>query len=84
MSISKLTSSAIEPLYVSIKIAADYTAESQWKVKERLRDGTYRARKSGRRTLVEFASVKEHAVKLPKAEFAPPHVRRQRNSGAAA
>lgn len=73
---------AIEPVYVSIADAAKYTAESPWKVKDRLRRGIYTARKSGRRTLVEFSSVKAFAKTLPTATFAPPvdRVRRRREA----
>jgi hypothetical protein len=59
------------PLFVSIDDAALLTAESAWTVKQRLRDGTYRARKAGRRTLVEYESILAYAMKLPAATFAP-------------
>jgi hypothetical protein len=42
----------------------------------KLRRGVYRAKKSGRRTLIYFASVKEHAETLPDAKFAPPRTRK--------
>lgn len=62
----------LEPILVSIPTAADHTGESVWTVKQRLRAGIYRARKSGRRTLVELKSIKEHVATLPPAEFKKP------------
>ncbi len=67
----------LEPLYVSILEAARFTSESPWVVKVRLRKGIYAARKAGRRTLVEFATVKAFAQSLPKAKFAAPHQKRR-------
>jgi hypothetical protein len=67
---------SIEKLAGSIKEIADATGESTWTVKDKLRRGVYRGRKSGRRTLVEFASVKEAWLDLPEARFAPPRRRR--------
>jgi hypothetical protein len=61
----------IEPLYISIASAAKLSDESPWAVKARLRTGVYRARKSGRRTLVELASVKAYLASLPVAKFRP-------------
>jgi hypothetical protein len=60
----------------SIRKTSEKTSESPWKVKERLRAGQYRARKAGRRTIIEPASVREVWAKLPIATFAPPRVRR--------
>jgi hypothetical protein len=64
-------SEGMAPIFVSIGDAALLTGESIWTVKQRLREGTYRARKAGRRTLIEYASVKAHAADLPAAQFAP-------------
>jgi hypothetical protein len=72
--------SEFEPAFISIQDAATYMAESTWTIKNRLRLRQLRARKSGRRTLVEFASLKEFVQALPVARFAPP---RQRKSTAA-
>ncbi len=55
----------------SIAEAAQATGESIWSVKQRLRAGIYRAKKSGKRTLVVPESVKEYAAGLPDATFAP-------------
>jgi hypothetical protein len=68
----------IEPKYLSIADTAGHLAISPWSVKMLLRAGQLRAVKSGTRTLVEFASVKEHAASLPKAEFLPPSSKRKR------
>jgi hypothetical protein len=62
----------IEPLFLRIKQVAELTAESEWTVKDKLRRGIYAARKSGRATLVDFASVKLHLESLPRATFSPP------------
>ena len=65
-------SQPIDPLTISIAETARITGESEWTVKNKLRLGTYQARKSGRRTLVVYASVKEANEALPEAKFAPP------------
>jgi hypothetical protein len=67
----------VEPAFVSIKFAAVYMAESQWTIKNRLRLGQIRARKSGRRTLIEFSSLKAMAQALPAASFAPVQPRKR-------
>jgi hypothetical protein len=72
--------SSIEKLAGSIKEIADATGESTWTVKDKLRRGVYRGRKSGRRTLVEFASVKEAWLSLPIAVFSPPRRRNSRST----
>jgi hypothetical protein len=66
----------IEPAFMSIRAVAAFMAESVWTTKQKLRSGIYRAKKSGRRTLIEFASVKAAAESLPVAKFAP--VRRKK------
>lgn len=68
------------PLYVSIIEAARFTSKSPWVVKNRLRKGIYAARKAGRRTPVEFASVKAFAESLPVAKFSAPRRRRQNHA----
>jgi hypothetical protein len=60
----------------SINQTSANTSEGVWKVKERLRKGEYRARKAGRRTIIEPASVREVWANLPVAKFAAPRVRR--------
>lgn len=62
----------LEPLFLSIRDTSKITGESEWTVKQKLRAGRYRARKSGRRTLVEYDSVKEASAALPVASFAAP------------
>jgi hypothetical protein len=61
-----------EPKFLSIIDVARFTAESQWTVKAKLRAGIYRAKKSGRRTLVVFDTVKRHMAELPDVKFAAP------------
>jgi hypothetical protein len=70
-------SDVFEPVFVSIEDAARYTSESPWLIKDLLRKGVLKARKAGRRTLVDFASVKARAASLPDAKFAPPRDRRR-------
>jgi hypothetical protein len=60
----------------SIQTTATKTSESVWIVKQKLRAGTYRAVKSGRRTIVLPASVRAAFEKLPAAQFAPPRRRK--------
>lgn len=67
-----------EPLFLSIGETARVLAVSDWQVKEALRRKRLRARKAGRRTIIEFQSVLELAESLPKAEFAPPRKRGSR------
>jgi hypothetical protein len=60
-----------DPFGLSIADTAAMTAESVWTVKEKLRTGEYTAKKSGRRTIVVFQSVKDHWARLPDATFNP-------------
>jgi hypothetical protein len=60
-----------EQLGASVKEVASLTGESEWTVKNKLRRGIYRGRKSGRRTIVEFKSVREAWDKLPEAKYSP-------------
>ena len=69
-----------DPIFVSIADAASALGVSVWQVKQELRGGRLRARKAGRRTVVEYASVLALAESLPKAEFAPPRKRGNRAS----
>jgi hypothetical protein len=62
---------SIEPLGLSIKKTAEITGESPWQVKEKLRNGTYKAKKSGRRTIVIYQTVKAAWASLPDATFKP-------------
>jgi hypothetical protein len=63
----------VEPLGISIADVSAMTGESVWTVKMKLRSGVYRAKKSGRRTIIIYQSVKEAWASLPEATFlAPP------------
>jgi hypothetical protein len=64
-----------DPFGLSIADTAAMTAESVWTVKEKLRTGEYTAKKSGRRTIVVFQSVKDHWARLPDATFNPSKAR---------
>jgi hypothetical protein len=61
-----------EPLGLSIADVAAMTGESAWTVKQKLRLGIYKAKKSGRRTIIIYQSVKEGWESLPEAKFLPP------------
>lgn len=67
----------LDKLRWSIATTADKTDESQWTVKNKLRLGIYRAVKSGRRTLIDPASVQEHIENLPPAKFSRPKPRKR-------
>lgn len=67
----------LKPLGLSIKETAAVTGESQWQVKQKLRAGTYQAKKSGRRTIIIYASIEAAWDRLPNATFKAP-VKRKR------
>jgi hypothetical protein len=71
-----------EPLAVSIEAAAIATGESDWTVKHRLRNGQYKAKKAGRRTLIDYQSIKDFWATLPEAKFLPPRRRRAKAQAA--
>lgn len=64
-------SQGLKPLGLSIKETAAITGESTWQVKQKLRNGTYKAKKSGRRTLVIYETVRAAWDNLPDATFKP-------------
>jgi hypothetical protein len=70
------------PMYEPIAECARQLAISAWSVKDLLRQGKLRAKKHGRRTIVEVASRIEYVETLPDATFAPPRDR-GRNSDTA-
>jgi hypothetical protein len=67
----ELVEGGMPPLGLSIKKVAEITGESTWQVKEKLRNGIYKAKKSGRRTIVIYATVKAAWDRLPDAKFQP-------------
>jgi hypothetical protein len=69
----------IKPLGLSIKKTAEITSESEWQVKERLRRREYRAKKSGRRTIVVYESVEDYWNSLPDATFKAPAPRKRKH-----
>jgi hypothetical protein len=77
-----MSDSSINPAYRAITDVAVHTAESEWTVRDHIRQGHYRAKKSGRRVLVEMASVDEYIANLPDATYAP--LRRRTLAGASA
>ena len=60
----------------SIDTVALKTSECRYTVKTKARLGIYRAWKSGRRTLIDPQSVKDHIASLPVATFLPMPTRR--------
>jgi hypothetical protein len=66
---------ALEPFGLSIDDVSAMTGESVWTVKMKLRSGVYRAKKSGRRTIIIYQSVKEAWASLPEAKFLAPRRR---------
>ena len=71
--------SGIEPFGLSIAKVAEITGESPWQVKQKLRNGTYKAKKSGRRTIVIYQTVKAAWENLPDATFKAPTPRKRRH-----
>jgi hypothetical protein len=59
----------LEPLAVSIETTSRITGESKTQVYNLIQDGEYQAVKSGRRTLIVFASIKRRLTNLPKVEI---------------
>jgi hypothetical protein len=76
----EITGQAIKPLGVSIKQAAEITGESEWTVKQKLRSGTYQAKKAGRRTIIIYASIETAWNNLPDAAFKAPTPRKRRHA----
>jgi hypothetical protein len=62
---------SLKPFGLSIAKVAEITGESTWQVKQKLRDGTYKAKKSGRRTIVIYETVEAAWNSLPAAAFKP-------------
>jgi hypothetical protein len=69
-----------EKITGSINYVARITGESDWAVKNKLRLGLYRAKKSGRRTLILLDSVRQAVASLPDAEFSRPRTRTKRST----
>jgi hypothetical protein len=59
------------PAYRGIAGVSVYTGESTWTVRDHIRQGHYRAKKRGRRVLVEMTSVENYIASLPDATYAP-------------
>jgi excisionase family DNA binding protein len=72
---SDKVSDDVEPLALTIAKTAQVTSESRSKVYEHIAAGTYQAVKSGRRTLIVYASVKAHIAGLPPARIKAPKPR---------
>jgi excisionase family DNA binding protein len=68
---SKRQEVTIEPIFLGIDATAKYLNVSAWTVKQLLRRGVLKAKKAGRRTLVQHATIKSYAETLPDARFAP-------------
>jgi hypothetical protein len=66
--------------YEEIPESARQLAVSEWFIKDLLRKKKLKAKKAGRRTIVNVQSRKDYANSLPDAEFAPPRLRRRAES----
>jgi hypothetical protein len=66
-----------DPMFEEITESARQLALSQWSIKDLLRKGKLRAKKAGRRTLVDVQSRKDYANSLPDAKFLEPKPRRR-------
>jgi excisionase family DNA binding protein len=62
----------LEPLTVTVGQCSALTGESRSKVYLLIAEGRLDAVKSGSRTLIKYASIKQHIANLPKAEVKPP------------
>jgi hypothetical protein len=67
----------MEKLGASIAEVAAATGESGWTVKNKLRQGIYQGKKSGRRTLITIESVHKAWADLPAAKYATLRPRKQ-------
>jgi hypothetical protein len=65
-----------QPMFEEISESARQLAVCRWSVNELLRGKKLKAKKFGRRTLVEVQSRIDYANSLPTAVFAAPRVRR--------
>jgi hypothetical protein len=61
-----------DPMFEEIAESARQLAVSEWFVKDLLRKKKLKAKKAGRRTMVDVQSRKDYAHGLPDAEFLPP------------
>jgi hypothetical protein len=62
----------IEPISCTIPRTVQITGDSRSVVYQLIGRGLYEAVKSGRRTLITFASIKRRIAGLPKAAIKPP------------
>jgi hypothetical protein len=77
-----MSDTVVNSAYRGVDDVAAYSGESPWTVRDHIRQGHYRAKKSGRRVIVEMASVDEYIANLPDATYAP--LRRRTLAGASA
>ena len=61
----------LEKLSGTMQEVMEVTGQSRSMVKVKLANGTYRARKNGRRVLIEMQSVYDDWERLPVAVYAP-------------
>jgi hypothetical protein len=70
-------SATSDPMFEEIAESARQLAVSKWFVKDLLRKKKLKAKKAGRRTIIDVQSRKDYADALPDAEFSPPRLRRR-------
>jgi hypothetical protein len=66
-----------DPMFEEIAESARQLALSEWSIKDLLRKRRLKAKKAGRRTLVDVQSRKDYANSLPDAKFLEPKPRRR-------
>ena len=62
---ARYTDDGIEPIFITVKQAADALALSPWSVYQLCDDGKIATQYKGRRRLVSVASLREYAANLP-------------------
>jgi hypothetical protein len=67
-----MAENSTDPEFESIAESARQLALSEWSIKQLLRQKKLKAKKAGRRTIINVQSRKDYAAGLPDAEFLPP------------
>jgi hypothetical protein len=65
------TPPTLKPRWGRISQVAAYTCDSEWSVRDKIRQRRYRAKKSGRTVIIDLDSVDADIASLPEAHYAP-------------